>query len=64
MMYRYDPKVKALVARDDKDIEVVEARLDEIEGKGPGKLSRSRRRPGGRLHPNNSPQGTERAMAR
>ena len=35
MMYRYDPKVKALVARDDKDIEVVEARLDEIEGKGP-----------------------------
>ena len=33
MMYRYDPKVKALVARDDRDIEVVEARLEEIEGK-------------------------------
>jgi membrane protein insertase Oxa1/YidC/SpoIIIJ len=35
MMYRYDPKVKALVARDDKDIDVVESRLEEIEGKGP-----------------------------
>jgi YidC/Oxa1 family membrane protein insertase len=27
MMYRYDPKVKALVARDDRDIEVLEAQL-------------------------------------
>ena len=35
MMYRYDPKVKALVARDDKDIDVVEAHLEEIEEKAP-----------------------------
>ena len=35
MMYRYDPKVKALVARDDRDIDVVEAHLEEIEQKGP-----------------------------
>lgn len=27
MMYRYDPKVKALVARDDRDIEALEAQL-------------------------------------
>jgi YidC/Oxa1 family membrane protein insertase len=33
MMYRYDPKVKALVARDDRDIDVVEARLEELEKK-------------------------------
>lgn len=31
MMYRYDPKVKALVKRDDKDIDVLEARLEEPE---------------------------------
>ncbi len=35
MMYHYDPKVKALVARDDRDIDVVEARFEEIEKKGP-----------------------------
>jgi len=35
MMYRYDPKVKALVARDDRDIDVVEAHLEEIEQKAP-----------------------------
>jgi YidC/Oxa1 family membrane protein insertase len=33
MMYRYDPKVKALVARDDRDIEALEAQL-ESDGKG------------------------------
>ncbi|HTT88359.1 MAG TPA: membrane protein insertase YidC [Acidimicrobiales bacterium] len=31
MMYHYDPKVIALVAKDDRDIEVMEARLDETE---------------------------------
>ena len=35
MMYHYDPKVKALVARDDMDIDVVEARFEEIDKKGP-----------------------------
>jgi hypothetical protein len=35
MMYHYDPKVKALVARDDRDIDVVEARFEETEPKGP-----------------------------
>lgn len=29
LMYRYDPKVKALVAREDRDLEVLEARLEE-----------------------------------
>ena len=32
-MYHYDPKVKALVARDDRDLEVMEAHLEEVEGK-------------------------------
>ncbi|MGO9660914.1 MAG: YidC/Oxa1 family membrane protein insertase [Acidimicrobiales bacterium] len=49
MMYRFDPKVKALVARDDKDIDVVEAHLEEIEEKAPRqappKPSLSRRPP-------------------
>jgi len=31
LMYRYDPKVKALVARDDRDLEIVEVALDEKE---------------------------------
>jgi hypothetical protein len=31
MMYHYDPKVIALVAKDDRDIEVMEARLEETE---------------------------------
>jgi YidC/Oxa1 family membrane protein insertase len=31
MMYHYDPKVIALVAKDDRDIEVMEARLEESE---------------------------------
>ena len=35
MMYHYDPKVKALVARDDRDIDVVEAHLEEVDQKGP-----------------------------
>jgi YidC/Oxa1 family membrane protein insertase len=35
MMYHYDPKVKALVARDDRDIDVVEARFEEVDRKGP-----------------------------
>ena len=30
-MYKYDPKVKALVAKDDRDIEVMESRLEEAE---------------------------------
>jgi YidC/Oxa1 family membrane protein insertase len=33
MMYHYDPKVIALVAKDDRDIDVMEARLDETERK-------------------------------
>ena len=33
MMYHYDPKVIALVAKDDRDIEVMEARLDDTERK-------------------------------
>jgi hypothetical protein len=31
MMYHYDPKVIALVAKDDRDIEVMEARLEDTE---------------------------------
>jgi YidC/Oxa1 family membrane protein insertase len=34
MMYHYDPKVIALVAKDDRDIEVMEARLEETGKKG------------------------------
>ena len=30
-MYQYDPKVKALVARDDRDIEVMETHLEEAD---------------------------------
>ncbi len=30
-MYQYDPKVKALVARDDRDIDVMEERLEEAD---------------------------------
>ena len=37
MMYRYDPKVKALVARDERDIEATEARLEQGERKGAGR---------------------------
>jgi YidC/Oxa1 family membrane protein insertase len=33
MMYHYDPKVIALVAKDDRDIEVMEARLEDSGGK-------------------------------
>jgi YidC/Oxa1 family membrane protein insertase len=43
LMYKFDPKVKALVARDDRDIEVLEARLDEAERK-PQSLPRLARR--------------------
>jgi len=32
-MYHYDRRVKALVARDDRDLEVMEAHLEEVEGK-------------------------------
>jgi YidC/Oxa1 family membrane protein insertase len=35
LMYRYDPKVKALVTRDDRDIDVLEAHLVEEERKSP-----------------------------
>jgi YidC/Oxa1 family membrane protein insertase len=35
MMYHYDPKVIALVAKDDRDMGVMEARLDETEKKKP-----------------------------
>jgi YidC/Oxa1 family membrane protein insertase len=35
MMYHYDPKVIALVAKDDRDIEVMEARLDDTERRKP-----------------------------
>ena len=35
MMYHYDPKVIALVAKDDRDIGVMEARLEETERKKP-----------------------------
>lgn len=49
MMYHYDPKVKALVARDEKDLEVTEAHLDQGERK---KLSGAKpnedKRPAGR----------------
>jgi YidC/Oxa1 family membrane protein insertase len=33
LMYKFDPKVKALVARDDRDMDVLEARLEEQERK-------------------------------
>jgi YidC/Oxa1 family membrane protein insertase len=35
MMYHYDPRVKALVAKDDHDIEVLDAKLRELEQKQP-----------------------------
>ena len=35
MMYHYDPKVIALVAKDDRDIEVMEARLEDTEKRKP-----------------------------
>ena len=35
MMYHYDPKVIALVAKDDRDIEVMEARLEEGDRRKP-----------------------------
>jgi YidC/Oxa1 family membrane protein insertase len=35
MMYHYDPKVIALVAKDDRDIEVMEARLEDTERRKP-----------------------------
>jgi YidC/Oxa1 family membrane protein insertase len=35
MMYHYDPRVKALVAKDDHDIEVLDAKLRELEHKPP-----------------------------
>jgi len=47
LMYRYDPKVKALVARDDRDIDVMEARLDAPDrkaGKTPGAVAPPRPR--------------------
>ena len=42
LMYRFDPKVKALVARDDRDIDILEARLEEVERK-PKPLARAAR---------------------
>lgn len=33
MMYRYDPKVKELVAKDDHDINLLDAKLKELESK-------------------------------
>jgi YidC/Oxa1 family membrane protein insertase len=35
MMYHYDPKVIALVAKDDRDIEVMEARLEDTDKRKP-----------------------------
>ena len=51
MMYRYDPQVKALVAKDSRDLQVIEARLDESEPKAPKPVSRQRgqERPGAKL---------------
>ncbi|HUC14539.1 MAG TPA: YidC/Oxa1 family membrane protein insertase [Acidimicrobiales bacterium] len=40
-MYHYDPKVKALVARDDRDLEVMESHLEEVEGKSRKALPKS-----------------------
>jgi len=40
-MYRFDPKVKALVARDERDLEVTEAELEQTERKA-GKASPTR----------------------
>jgi YidC/Oxa1 family membrane protein insertase len=40
-MYHYDPKVKALVAKDDRDLEAMEAHLEDVEGKGPRALPRT-----------------------
>lgn len=36
MMYHYDPKVKELVAKDDHDIDVLDAKLQELEHRPPG----------------------------
>jgi hypothetical protein len=52
MMYRYDPKVKALVTRDDRDIEVLEARLEEKDSKPqPKPQSRPQPKPQSRPQP-------------
>lgn len=50
-MYRFDPKVKALVARDEQDLEVTEAVLERTEGKagkaGPTRGQQQRQIAGG-----------------
>lgn len=48
MMYHYDPKVIALVAKEDRDIEVMEARLEETErrAKPPGRQAQGRQAQG------------------
>jgi YidC/Oxa1 family membrane protein insertase len=58
MMYQYDPKVKALVAKDDRDMGVMEARLEDTERKQgklpPGKPQQpgsSQAKPQGKLPP-------------
>ncbi|HTW07716.1 MAG TPA: YidC/Oxa1 family membrane protein insertase [Acidimicrobiales bacterium] len=40
LMYRYDPKVKALVTRDDRDIDLIEAHLVEDEHKAHNVVAR------------------------
>ncbi len=51
MMYHYDPKVIALVAKDDRDIEVMEARLDDTE--------RKKTKPGGSKPPRAGPPSSK-----
>lgn len=58
MMYRYDPKVKALVTRDDRDIEVLEARLEEKDSK-PQPKPQTRPQPKPQTRPQSRPQPTD-----
>jgi YidC/Oxa1 family membrane protein insertase len=74
MMYHYDPKVKALVAKDNRDIDALDARLNELERKqgnpstgaksgstGNGKLTPPRANltpPRTKLNPNGASSGT------
>jgi YidC/Oxa1 family membrane protein insertase len=58
MMYHYDPKVIALVAKDDRDIEVMEARLEETEQKK-GKPQQARPQAGSQPAKGQQPKGQQ-----
>jgi membrane protein insertase Oxa1/YidC/SpoIIIJ len=56
-MYHYDPKVKALVARDDRDLEVMEEHLEEVENKTRKPLPKPPAKPAPKSPPKALPPG-------